>query len=61
MTDITVGSTVRLKSGGPLMTVRWTKENEAFCDWFAGDDVKHAPFKLSQLVDETDTTERPSL
>lgn len=49
------GSLVRLKSGGPTMTIGWIGNGEAECNWFSSDDdLKSAVFKISQLevVDE---------
>lgn len=32
--QIEPGSIVKLKSGGPPMTVAWVEEGEAYCEWF---------------------------
>lgn len=59
MKDITIGSVVRLKSGGPLMTVVEENTNDGFvsCEWFTstGDATSlwagptNRSFKLSSL------------
>ncbi|WP_156520993.1 YodC family protein [Magnetospirillum moscoviense] len=50
MDDIKAGDTVRLKSGGPDMTVKWVEEGEAYCEWFDKSEVKGHTFTLAQLV-----------
>lgn len=50
MSDISEGSVVQLKSGGPKMTVRWIENGEAYCQWFSKDDEKGAKFSMSQLT-----------
>lgn len=52
MSKIGAGSVVSLKSGGPLMTVKWIEQGDAYCEWFSGTDVKGSKFKLVQLVVE---------
>jgi uncharacterized protein YodC (DUF2158 family) len=32
--DINAGDIVRLKSGGPNMTVQWAEDGTAYCIWF---------------------------
>lgn len=34
------GDVVKLKSGGPAMTIAWISDGEAYCEWF--DDKKPA-------------------
>ena len=47
---INSGDLVRLKSGGPVMTVSWIQRTEAYCTWFdSSDELKNAPFKIAQL------------
>lgn len=45
------GDLVRLKSGGPLMTIRYTKEEPhcACCDWFHGKSLQTKRFSLAVL------------
>lgn len=45
-----VGDTVRLKSGGPIMTIRAMDGDYASCDWFEGSTPHTRKFHKSQLV-----------
>ena len=53
MSEINVGSRVKLKSGGPVMTVANVLESGAlFCVWFVGvnsDKVSSASFSPASL------------
>jgi len=43
--ELKIGDVVKLKSGGPIMTVKNIEENgEIYCQWFSGD-------KLNKLED----------
>ena len=56
------GETVRLKSSGPVMTVKYTeersynsREKDVVCSWFSGDTLEigwFAPSQLLLVVDE---------
>lgn len=47
---ISAGMVVRLKSGGPKMTVEWTRDGIAMCSWFDVKDTQHTkPFKSDAL------------
>lgn len=64
MNNIEVGSKVRLKSGGPLMTVRkikeWQGQMEATCDWFDGNKPIYGTFPLSSLKLEEESDRQQS-
>ncbi|WP_281439441.1 YodC family protein [Pseudomonas moorei] len=49
--EFKIGDIVKLKSGGPDMTVqRWsTLENAYTCQWFAGKKLDHGSFKFESL------------
>jgi uncharacterized protein YodC (DUF2158 family) len=51
--QITAGSVVELKSGGPHMTVSevksWNGIMTAFCDWFDGSTSKSNGFPVASL------------
>lgn len=51
-----VGDTVKLKSGGPIMTVHDTPKTQTFgnqthytCQWFAGKKLESGHFERDQL------------
>jgi uncharacterized protein YodC (DUF2158 family) len=44
-----VGDTVRLKSGGPLMTVEILEEGTAHCVWFNGTTAIRGGFPVAAL------------
>lgn len=55
--DINPGDTVRLKSGGPLMTVSQVANTasgirSAWCEWFEKTKVERGTFALTSLVKE---------
>ena len=43
------GDIVKLKSGGPKMTIREIRETRAFCDWFLNDTQQNGNFPLESL------------
>jgi uncharacterized protein YodC (DUF2158 family) len=44
------GDVVKLKSGGPLMTIKHLDSNGSFwCEWFADFDVRQHTFKPTSL------------
>lgn len=44
MREFKVGVTVRLKSGGPTMTINKIDGNEISCQWFDNKEIKGATF-----------------
>ena len=47
------GDVVKLKSGGPLMTVVWINEQDVVgCHWFKDDELKFERFKTIELSPE---------
>lgn len=48
---VQVGETVRLKSGGPAMTVQLVANDESmvYCTWFEGESLKTGAFSLKTL------------
>lgn len=53
MEELSVGDLVRLKSGGPVMTVSTVGSqlgpNEAYCEWFSKDKLCHGSFVFATL------------
>ncbi len=50
MANFVAGDTVRLKSGGPLMTVNAVEDDDVHASWFDDKSVlKHSTFKESVL------------
>ena len=50
-----IGDVVKLKSGGPTMTIIKVENEEAYCKWFTGEyrdkvDSGYFPFDSLQLV-----------
>jgi uncharacterized protein YodC (DUF2158 family) len=58
MDNIKAGDLVERKSGGPIMTVRYTDDytmaaginnGDAYCEWFDGKTLKWRVFDLGEL------------
>jgi uncharacterized protein YodC (DUF2158 family) len=54
MTAFSAGDVVKLKSGGPAMTIRWVEvtdggTEEAYCEWFVKDENKGATFATAMF------------
>lgn len=43
------GDKVRLKTGGPIMTVQVAPDHMAYCVWFVGDKPNHGTFHQDTL------------
>lgn len=55
MANVKAGDTVKLKSGGPLMTIERIERDAsgdpyATCSWFKGEERKRENFSLDALV-----------
>ena len=51
------GDTVRLKSGGPLMTISYVNQSNDFvgCEWFDDKNLKSGDFRRTSLkIDDDD-------
>lgn len=44
------GDIVKLKSGGPIMTIAWIEDTEAYCEWFDEKKVEGRRFLLTSLT-----------
>lgn len=47
--EIKLGSTVKLKSGGPLMTVTYLDESTSVCTWFYEGNIKNTEINVVAL------------
>jgi uncharacterized protein YodC (DUF2158 family) len=47
--NMSAGDQVSLKSGGPIMTIKWIDGNEVYCEWFANNTVVGHSFVRDQL------------
>jgi uncharacterized protein YodC (DUF2158 family) len=45
-----VGDVVQLKSGGPMMTISWIEDDQAYCEWFDGKKPMGQKFLLTSLT-----------
>jgi uncharacterized protein YodC (DUF2158 family) len=52
--NIEKGMVVRLKSGGPAMTVRAITDTQAYCEWFSDIDRRLGTFDFSSLEEVRD-------
>lgn len=51
MKNLKIGDVVKLKSGGPKMTVSGEDEyNNICCDWFSDKSIQHGYFVEAQLI-----------
>lgn len=55
MSSHEIGAVVRLKSGGPSMTVdSFTHDREVVCQWFAGSKLERGVFPAQSLEPVSD-------
>ncbi len=53
--ELKVGDTVRLKSGGPCMTVRSVDGKDVICNWFAGERLEQEVF-IQEALERSEPT-----
>ena len=58
--DVKAGMKVRLKSGGPIMTVEQTGDNRVGCQWFERNQLKRDTF-APEVLDEISDDRGPSV
>ena len=44
-----IGDTVKLNSGGPLMTIQHFNDDKCVCRWFDGNELKSSEFYNSEI------------
>lgn len=55
-----IGDMVKLKSGGPTMTVNNVDlDNYVYCDWFDSHNERHSDKFKADLLEVTEATETP--
>jgi uncharacterized protein YodC (DUF2158 family) len=60
MSTFNNGDVVKLKSGGPKMTIRRIEpDGEVICDWFVGQKKEAGGFRPESLTTETGTFAMP--
>jgi uncharacterized protein YodC (DUF2158 family) len=53
-TTLKVGDTVKLKSGGPLMTITLIELNTVYCSWFNDkNELKYGQFSPDALIQDS--------
>lgn len=60
MEDLKIGDVVKLKSGGPIMTIQWINEEDdsAKCSWFKGNEVGEKLFAIQSLKKTTEVLDK---
>lgn len=54
--DFKPGTVVQLKSGGPKLTVTAVKNENVWCSWFSGHEVKNHNFTAESLQEAKPAT-----
>ena len=62
MLEFKVGDVVKLKSGGPKMTItNISPKNEVSCSWFDGNEKKNERFPLNTLSKNIEETSKEDI